>query len=255
MKHSIQTCYSPSLYHLFEDPEAIVVVVDVLRATSAICTAIHNGVDNMIPVAHLEEALRYKKQGYLVAAERNAIMQDGCDFGNSPSHYLNNALEGKTVVISTTNGTQAIDAAKDATTTLIGSFLNISTVSAWLKKQNRNVIVLCAGWKNKYNLEDSLFAGALALELLKDSRFFTECDSTISAGYLYDLAKKDLFGFLENSSHRKRLNNLHLEDDILYCLTPDSLNTIPYVTEGLIKKMPADYKLEPRKVLADMKQG
>lgn len=145
--NTIQTCYSPALFPLFKEENAIVVVVDVLRATSAICTAIHHGVDKMIPVAGLDEARKYKAEGYLVAAERNAIKQEGFDFGNSPFHYIDEDLSGKTIVISTTNGTQAIEAAKDSSTILIGSFLNISAIANWILQQERNVIVLCAGWK------------------------------------------------------------------------------------------------------------
>lgn len=210
-------------------------MVDVLRATSAICTAIHHGVDKMIPVAGLEEARKFKAEGYLVAAERNAIKQEGFDFGNSPFHYIDEDLSGKTIVISTTNGTQAIEAAKDSSTILIGSFLNISAISNWILQQERNVIVLCAGWKNKFNLEDSIFAGALSLKLIQTGKFNTVCDSTIAAGYLYERANNDLYGFLEYSSHRKRLKDLHLENDIKYCLTEDQMETIPvYMDGGLV---------------------
>lgn len=234
--NTIQTCYSPALFSLFAEEEAIVVVVDVLRATSAICTAIHHGVEKMIPVAGLEEARKYKQQGYLVAAERNAVKQEGFDFGNSPFHYIEEDLSGKTIAISTTNGTQAVEAARNAQTVVIGSFLNLSSLARWIAVQNRNVIVLCAGWKNKFNMEDSLFAGALAEKLIATGRFTTTCDSTIAAGYLYELGKDDLYGFLDNSSHRKRLKDLHLENDIQYCLTHDVMETIPVLRgDGLVK--------------------
>ncbi len=233
--NSIQTCYSPVLFPLFKEDNAIVVVVDVLRATSAICAAIHHGVDKMIPVAGLDEARKYKAEGFLVAAERNAIKQEGFDFGNSPFHYIDEDLSGKTIVISTTNGTQAIEAAKDSSTILIGSFLNITAVANWILQQDRNVIVLCAGWKNKFNLEDSIFAGALSLKLIQSGKFNTACDSTIAAGYLYERANNDLYGFLEYSSHRKRLKDLQLENDIRYCLTEDQMETIPvYMDGGLV---------------------
>ena len=226
--NTLQTCYSPALFPLFQEEGAVVVVVDVLRATSAICTAIHYGVDKMIPVAGLDEARAYKEKGYLVAAERNAIKQEGFDFGNSPYHYIDQDLRGKTIAISTTNGTQAVEAAK-----------NVSALARWIASQEKNVIVLCAGWKNKFNLEDTLFAGALSLKLLETGKFQTMCDSTIAAGYLYERAQSDLYGFLENSSHRKRLKDLHLEQDIQYCLTPDVMDTIPvYDGNGLVKLQP-----------------
>jgi len=220
------------LYPLFANKEAIIIVVDVLRATSAICTALHHGVERMIPVAGLDEARKYKDLGYLVAAERNAVKQEGFDFGNSPFHYMDEQVKGKTIVISTTNGTQAIEAAKDASVIAIGSFLNLSALAEWILPQERDVIILCAGWKNKFNLEDSLFAGALANKLIDSGNFSTMCDSTIAAGYLYERASDDLYGFLEYSSHRKRLKNLHLEDDIRYCLSTDIMQTIPVYQDG-----------------------
>lgn len=235
-KPKIQTCYSPALYPLFHEDDTIVVVVDVLRATSAICTAFEYGVEKMIPVAGLDEAQNYKNAGYLVAAERNAIKQEGFDFGNSPYHYMNDDVKGKTIVISTTNGTQAIEAAKGKATIVIGSFLNLSAVANWLKLQKKDVLILCAGWKNKFNMEDSLFAGALANQLISTEEFYTLCDSTIAAGYLYERAADDLFAFLEKSSHRHRLKNLDLETDIKYCLQVDTLTCIPiYHEDGLIE--------------------
>jgi 2-phosphosulfolactate phosphatase len=232
LANSIQTCFSPATYPLFADSDSIVVVVDIFRATSAICTAIQHGVDRMIPVASVEDAQRYKDLGFLVAAERNAVKLEGFDFGNSPFHYMTPDVQGKTIAISTTNGTQAIEAAKDAAVIAIGSFLNIQALANWIKPQGRNVIILCAGWKNKFNLEDTLFAGALAGLLLEDDRFSTTCDSSIAAGYLYEKASSDLFGFLENSSHRNRLKNLNLEKDIRYCLSINTMDIVPIVHEG-----------------------
>jgi 2-phosphosulfolactate phosphatase len=240
---SITTSFSPQLYALHANPDAIVVVVDVLRATSAICTAMHHGVERMIPVASLEEAFNYKKKGYLVAAERDAVKQDGVDFGNSPFHFMNPELEGKTIAISTTNGTQAIQAAKDAKHIVIGSFLNLNSLATWLEAQEQEVVILCAGWKNRFNLEDSLFAGALANALIKNGAFESSCDSTIAMGHLFQLASHDLYAFLENSSHRKRLKNLNLEKDIRYCLQYSIMDTIPVVENGSIVRLKVHQKL------------
>jgi 2-phosphosulfolactate phosphatase len=151
LANSIQTCFSPATYPLFADSDSIVVVVDIFRATSAICTAIYHGVERMIPVASIEDAQHYKDLGFLVAAERNAVKLEGFDFGNSPFHYMTPDVQGKTIAISTTNGTQAIEMAKDADVIAIGSFLNIQALANWIKPQGRNVIILCAGWKNKFN--------------------------------------------------------------------------------------------------------
>jgi 2-phosphosulfolactate phosphatase len=228
---NIEVCYSPQSYHLFHKPEAIVVVIDVLRATSAITTAIFHGVSKMIPIATMIEADEYKKNGFMVAAERNGEIVDGFDLGNSPFGYMNKKVKGKTIAITTTNGTHAIEVARKAKRIIIGSFLNLDAVVDYLKKEKKDVLFLCAGWKNKFNLEDSLFAGAVANELVNKHNFDTICDSTIAAMELYKLAKHDLEGFLANSSHRKRLAKLDLERDVKYCLTPNQCPVIP-VLEG-----------------------
>ncbi|MBS1650918.1 MAG: 2-phosphosulfolactate phosphatase [Bacteroidetes bacterium] len=232
----IETCFTPQVYNLFHNPNAIVVVIDILRATSAITTAFYNGVHKMLPVETLEEAHNYKKNGIITAAERNGQMVEGFDLGNSPFGYMNAKLKGKTVAITTTNGTQAIVAAKSAHEIVIGSFLNIAVLSEYLSDKKRDIILLCAGWKNKFNLEDSVFAGALATELMKKFSFSTHCDSTIAAIELYKSAKYDLYDFLQNSSHQKRLAKLDLERDIKYCLTLNQCPVIPIIKHNEIVK-------------------
>ena len=113
------------------------------RATSAMCTAFENGIKSMIPVEHIEQAIEYKKQGYLVAAERKGEVVEGFQLGNSPFHYMDEKLKGETTVITTTNGTRAIEVSKEAHKVIIGSFLNISAICNYLKAQNRDVLLLC----------------------------------------------------------------------------------------------------------------
>jgi 2-phosphosulfolactate phosphatase len=228
---NIEVCYTPQAYPLFHNPNAVVVVIDVLRATSAITTAFYNGVLKMIPVATVEEAIEYKNNGYMVAAERNGEIVEGFDLGNSPFGYMNSKIKGKTIAITTTNGTQAIEAAKNANKIIIGSFLNLDAVVDFLNEEKKDVLFLCAGWKNKFNLEDTLFAGAVAEKLILKSDFDTTCDSTLAAIDLYKLAKHDLPKYLANSSHRNRLAKLDLERDINYCLTPNQCPVIP-IMEG-----------------------
>ncbi|HQQ93997.1 MAG TPA: 2-phosphosulfolactate phosphatase [Bacteroidia bacterium] len=227
---TIEVCYSPQSYHLFHKPEAIVVVIDILRATSAITTAFFHGVSKMIPISTMIEADEYKKNGFLVAAERNGEIVQGFDLGNSPFGYMNAKVKGKTIAITTTNGTRAIEVARKAKRIIIGSFLNQDTVTEYLRKEKKDVLFLCAGWKDKFNMEDSLFAGAVATELIKYG-FSTICDSTLASMELYKIAKHDLNGFLSSSSHRNRLANLNLERDVKYCLTPNLCPVLP-VLEG-----------------------
>ena len=228
---NIEVCYTPQAYPLFHKNDAVVVVIDVFRATSAIVTAFYNGVSKMIPVASVEEAKEYQRNGYMAAAERDGEVIEGFELGNSPFGYMNNKVKGKTIAISTTNGTQAIEASRQASKILIGSFLNLDVLCDYLTAQKKDVILVCAGWKNKFNLEDTVFAGAVVNKLTTESGFEITCDSAIAANHLYTIAKDDLYEFLSNSSHRNRLAKLDLERDIKYCLTPNQCPVIP-VMEG-----------------------
>lgn len=234
---NIEVCYTPQAYHLFHKDEAIVVVIDIFRATSAIVTAFYNGVSKMIPVATVEEAKEYQANGFMAAAERNGEMIEGFELGNSPFGYMNNKVKGKTIAISTTNGTQAIEASRKSSKIVVGSFLNLDVLCEYLASQKRDVILLCAGWKNKFNLEDTLFAGAVADKLISEAGFDTACDSAIASRHLYNLAKNDLFTFLGNSSHRNRLAKLDLERDIQYCLTLNQCPVIPVMEGKYLVKM------------------
>jgi len=230
-KH-IEVCFSPFLFELHKEEYDIIVVIDVLRATSAICAAFENGVEAIIPVSTIEEAVEYQKKGYLVGAERLGKIVEGFDFGNSPFSYMTEDVKGKEVVLTTTNGTRAIDLAKDAEIVVIGSLLNLDALCEWLEKQDKHVLCLCSGWQNKFNLEDTICAGAISEYLLNTGKFKSDEDSSIAAKYLYLSAKDNYLGYLKSSSHRRRLKNLNLNEDIKYCLTPNLTRVIPVLKNG-----------------------
>ena len=236
-KPTVEVCFTPNLFELHSDEEQIVVAIDVLRATSAICTALDNGVEKMIPVSTLEEAFEYKKKGYLVAAERKGEIVEGFDIGNSPYSYMNNKYEGETIVITTTNGTRAINMAHKYQTVVVGSLLNLDALCNWLIEQNKNVLLLGSGWQNKFCLEDTICAGAIADQLLTSNKFTSNEDSSIAAKFLYLSAKDNINGYLKASSHRKRLKKLNLNEDIKYCLTPNQTTTIPILKDGYLVKL------------------
>lgn len=230
-KH-IEVCFTPGEYEYFKSEYEIVVVIDVLRATSAICAAFDNGIKSIIPVPTVEEAWEYKKKGYLAGAERKGQIVEGFDFGNSPYSYMNPEFKGKEVVLSTTNGTKALDIAKDAETVVVGSFLNLQALCDWLEEQDKNILCLCSGWQDKFNLEDTICAGAISEYLLSTGKFTSDEDSSVAAKYLYLSAKDNYFGYLKSSSHRRRLKNLNLNEDVKYCLTPNQSTVIPILKEG-----------------------
>ena len=233
----IEVCFTPSEYSYYKDEFEIVVVIDVLRATSAMCAAFDNGILSIIPVPTIEEALEYKKKGYLVGAERKGQIVEGFDFGNSPFSYMKEEFRGKEVVLTTTNGTKSLEVAKDAETVVIGSFLNLTALSSWLSKQDKNILCLCSGWQDKFNLEDTICAGAISDFLISTGNFISIEDSSIAAKYLFLSAKDNYLGYLKSSSHRRRLKHLNLNEDIKYCLTPDQTDVIPILVNGKLIKL------------------
>jgi 2-phosphosulfolactate phosphatase len=230
---TIDVCLSPDLMHLYNVQDRTIVVVDILRATSCMTTAFAHGIESIMPFAKLEDCLAKKSEGYFTAGERDGKKVEGCDLGNSPFEYMNPELRGKKIAFTTTNGTQAIAKSEGAKEILIGSFLNLSTVVDYLRGSSNNVLIVCAGWKGKVNLEDTLFAGAV-VELLKDN-IEPDCDAPLMAQHLYITAESDLVGFLKNSSHVKRLARLNIFKDIEFCLTPDQYNVLPILKEGTLQ--------------------
>ena len=227
----LEVCLTPALLPLYAVEEYIVVIIDIFRATSSICYGIDNGAEAIIPVAEVAECAAYREKGsnYLLAAERNGEVVEGFDFGNSPFSYTQEKVGGKTVVLTTTNGTHALHLSRAAKKVAIGSFLNLTSLANWLKDQQEHVLLVCAGWKNNFNLEDTLFAGAV-IEQLKHLNFKQD-DSAIAANDLYQLGKQDINEYLKKTSHSERLKKLGIEEDIAFCLSIDITTAIP-VLEG-----------------------
>jgi len=231
---SVEVCFTPALYQYFRNDDAIVVVVDILRATSAIITAFMHGVKRVIPVSTLEEARAYKAEGYLVAAERDGIVRDFADFGNSPANFKREAIGGRDIIYSTTNGTHTIMTARDSYRVLIGGYLNIGALKEYIAEEHRDVIILCAGWKNKFNLEDTLFAGAMSESLLETGKYTTSCDSANASLDLWKLAKSDLMGYIEKAAQRHRLKKNNLDDVLEYCHTFNLTRCIPVLKDNYL---------------------
>jgi len=237
VQKKLEVCLSPALLSLYKVDEYIAVIVDIFRATSSICYGIENGAEAIIPVAEVEECLAYrdKEANFLLAAERNGEVVTGFDFGNSPFSYTKEKVGGKTVVLTTTNGTHALHLSRSAKKIVIGSFLNLTSLCNWLKTQNENILLVCAGWKNNFNLEDTLFSGAV-VDQLKSGDYKTD-DAAIAANDLYQLAKGDLNAYLTKTSHSERLKKLGIEADIAFCLNVDITTAIPVLQGQRLVKL------------------
>ena len=232
---TIFTSLSPALLHLYDVSNSIVVIIDVLRATSTIATALYNGAKCVIPVDSVSRCIDIGKQIHgITAGERDGKIADGLVHGNSPFEYPKEFISGQTLVLTTTNGTRLLQMALDkgAREIITGSFPNLSAVCDHLTEMNQNVILGCAAWKDKVNMEDMLFAGAVISKI--KSAFSINCDSSHLAETIFKKAEKDLFGFMKknNASHYHRLMGFGLEEDIRFCLTADVANVLPVYNNG-----------------------
>lgn len=231
----LQTCLSPALLHTNDVSQSIVVIIDILRATSTIVTAINNGAKSVIPVNSVADCIKLGNQlEVITAGERDGRIAEGLAYGNTPFQYTEKFIKGKTLVLTTTNGTRLLHMAlaENAKKIIIGSFANLSSVCKYLIEQKQNVVLACAAWKDRVNLEDTLFAGAVVSKVKE--HFTVDCDSSKIAESLYIIARDDMFGFLQmkNASHFNRLLNFGLEKDIRYCVTEDIADVLVIYKDG-----------------------
>ena len=212
---NIDVCYTPELIHQFDVTDKTVVVIDILRATSCMVAGLGTGVASVTPVATVEECEALGQKGYIMAGERDGKKLPQFQLGNSPFDYMEKGLKGKKIATTTTNGTQALNLSKEAPEVIIGAFLNLKAVVKHLSNSKRDILLFCAGWKGKYNLEDSLYAGAILDGLKKQAEF--ESDAATSAFYLFQSMGKDPYYFISRSNHAKRLTKFSIMKDIEYC--------------------------------------
>ncbi len=229
IKH-IETCFSPMLFQLFEKQGRLIVVADIFRATSSICAAFGNGAKEIIAVSEKSECLKYKEKGYIVAGEREGKILDYADMGNSPDDFLTPEIKGKSIVLNTTNGTRTIRIASEYNNpVVIGAFINLGALTEYIIKENKHVLIFCSGWKDHFSLEDSLFAGALANEILikSNDRYYTKCDATHAAMDIWKAAKNNPRKYIDKAAHRSRLKYMKLDNVIDYCMKISTVNVIP----------------------------
>ena len=223
----IEICFSPALYPYYHQNDAVVVVVDIFRATTSMVTAFMNGVSLIRPVATIAEAELYKAEGWLVGAERNVQRCSFADFGNSPFDYTPEHIKDKEVVMTTTNGTRAITLAKEAYRVVIGAFTNLQAVADYCLSLEHDVIVLCSGWNDRINIEDTLFGGALAEKLMESDQVEVASDAVRIALDMWTRNKQNPMEIVSLSDHMQRLKAHGLEDVVPYCLTLNLSDKVP----------------------------
>ena len=236
----VGVCLSPALIDHFDVANSIVVVIDILRATTSMCVALDSGARSVTPVLEVDACRAYRDKGYLIAAERNGEMIPGFDMGNSPFSFMEERIKDRDIAMTTTNGTMAINAAveRNAKEILIGAFANKSALLRYLHQRKENVLLLCAGYKNRPNLEDTIYAGALVRQLRP--QFELEEDTTLIAETLFKMANRRKRYFLINSSHYHRVANvLKIQRDVKYCLRLDTHPVIPILKDGKLLPLKA----------------
>jgi len=230
---ALEVCFSPQLIPFTGiKTNVAVVVVDILRATTSIISAMANGAESVIAVSDLEEAKEYKIKGYLVAAERDGSILEFADFGNSAFEFQNGKIAGKPLVFSTTNGTVAVEVGQKLGEVVLGGFSNLSALAQWLACKDKNVLVLCSGWKNTFCLEDAIFSGALVEQLLSTELFTITCDSAFASLDLWKVAKTDVMAYIEKAAHRERLRQLGVDDVLGFSFQQDTTTVVPVLKEG-----------------------
>ncbi|HZG00178.1 MAG TPA: 2-phosphosulfolactate phosphatase [Chitinophagales bacterium] len=225
-KSFLDVILTPNLLSLYPLEGKVVVVIDVLRATTTMTVALDQGAKSVIPVESIEECLSFaNRPDHLLAGERGGQKVPGFQYGNSPFEFMDGVVKGKTLVLTTTNGTRAIEMSKGAYKVIIGGFLNFSALSRWLLNENRDTLLLCSGWRDKFNLEDTVFAGAVVHHLKE--HFFVDSDAAFAAEKLYLNSRRNMMHFMKQSSHYRRLARFGVINDIKYCLRPDLTDVVP----------------------------
>lgn len=234
----IETVFSPAIFDnsMPFSENYVAVIVDIFRATTCFCVALYQGAKAIIPIVDLEILKQMKEDGYIVAAERNGQKVAFANYGNDPHEYLTNAIVGKEIAYSTTNGTRAIDKAieNNCSDIVIGSFLNLTAIADFLVQNQKDVLIVCAGWKNQFSFEDAFFAGALS-ECLIMNGFEPDDDATKTAVIMWQAGKTNPIATMEkNSSHLKRLLSLDITNTLPFAMQQDICPIVPIMENGKI---------------------
>ncbi len=240
-KKRIQVFEKPADTGSFSFQDSIAIVIDVLRATSTIINAVHNGCRGVVPVAEIEQALSLRQQKHtqlpLLCGERYGKRIDGFDLGNSPAEYQSEVVRDKILIMTTTNGTRALAAARDAKVIYVLSLLNLKTTVNKVACLNENINIICAGTNGQTSLEDNVCAGLFIDELVKRSDKFlpdNNCSEIITQAMEYT---DNLLTMLRTSRHGQYLEEIGFGSDLEFCSRLNSINACAIFEKGLIKKI------------------
>ncbi|HVP80222.1 MAG TPA: 2-phosphosulfolactate phosphatase [Thermodesulfobacteriota bacterium] len=238
MHIDIQFLPSPPNPNLLSD--RIVVVIDILRATTVMVQAMSEGASEIIPLATVEEAFRmgkaFPRAFILLGGERESKEIPGFDLGNSPREYFAERVKGKKLVLTTTNGTRAFHAVSSGKEILAGSFLNIGATAQRCIESERDLFIFPSGDKGNFSLEDTLCGGMLIdLIVKKEKKEIFLTDASYCAQILYQRFKDNLVEGFYLSRHGKELIDRGFEEDLAYCAQIDLTPLVPIFRQGVIR--------------------
>ena len=218
----------------------VVIVIDVLRATSVMVHALSEGALEIIPVATVEEAFQRVKTfplgTTLLGGERGSRKIEGFDVGNSPKEYMAERVRGKRLILTTTNGTKALHFVSSGEEIMVVSFFNMAAIAERCFELDRDLLIFPSGDKGDFSLEDTVCGGMLIdLIIKKGKKPITLTDASYTAHILYQRFKDNLIGAFRLSHHGRELIDLGLEEDLLYCAQIDTTNIVPIFKDGVIK--------------------
>ncbi len=230
-----------------------VVMIDVLRASTTIITALRNGAKEIIPVTTVESAVKLSGNLFgdviLLGGERNGRMIEGFHLGNSPAEYAAERVRGKSIIFSTTNGSQAMVRARYARDMLVCGFVNLSAVAAFLRQARRDLTVVCAGSGGMFSLEDAVCAGGLLQKLADDSGPTLDLsDAAQAAVTLHRTFGRSILRMLKSSEHGRYLTEIGLEADLAACAAVDTMPVLPLLAGSVLRLRPDGEKTEESRV-------
>lgn len=212
-----------------------VVVIDMLRATSVIVTAINNGCEGVIPVLTVEEAVKIAekhREKYILGGERNALKIQGFDFSNSPLEYNQDKVKGKTLIMTTSNGTRAIKASVKAKNIIIAAMINAEAVVQKLTHYNKDVVIINAGTNGEFSIDDFICSGYI-ISILKKENEIRLSDIATTSLYIYE-KNRDIKSFIKYANHYKKIKELGLLKDLEYCCQKNIIDKVPEYSDRMI---------------------
>ncbi|WP_294373869.1 2-phosphosulfolactate phosphatase family protein [uncultured Clostridium sp.] len=218
----------------------IAVVIDMFRATSVIVTALNNGCKEVIPFLTIDETLemagKLNREEYILGGERRAVKIEGFDLSNSPLEYTRDVVEGKSVLMTTTNGTRTLTKSNNADRVIIAAMINAKAVAEKLLEINKDVVIINAGTNGNFSMDDYICSGYIINEMLKKENNIDLTDISKTANMIYE-SNKDIISYVKEATHYSVMKSLKLDNDIEYCIEKSIFNNVPEYKDGIIKNI------------------